>query len=445
MNPFALLDFHLPHRFSLHGTESKYFDQVHVTKANDEHTTLQAVVGGDSPTCLKEEQSLCNTNNNNGGNCSPCNTMTNIRNNTLNNQSDGCCLTEEDSEILNCYYSSSMFLHVIARQELERFLQDSSSNSSKANTLEMIEMMTLYYSIKATCELQMGRMDKYEISGMKAMENLVKLSSTNLAIAGSYLNMCLLELWNDRFDIAKLYFAKVMTFKPYFENASEGQYEYKLLKDDLNISVKLLEYTLFNADVNNLHHLLFERFLVNLPTLFSYYRTGQALINEWNHILKNPHLINSSNCMQVHMLILTLLRDCKKYEEDTKGRSENLTLLYDFLESGITLALLSKCSEKTPMIEYTIESSAKRIVKSIKNPNFESAPFEVIIYLSFAAEHHLKRILQGVLSRDSMNYVEMLRDTLNAYKSLQSRFKIANFYYYGGVFQQVDLYFCNKA
>ena len=375
----------------------------------------------------------------------PCNYSMNFKRRAkfINNNR----LKDEDVAILDVYYTESGY-HMVSRTELEQFLLESYKCNGSYTTQDMKEMIALYYSIKATCECQMGQIDKAELSAKQAKEYLSKVFDcyTSMKVAGTYLNMCFYELWFERLHTAKFYFQTLLFFKEALENSKEETKN--SIREHLIITITYLEETIFNIqDKKNLHERTFDRFLLTLPTLFSYLKTSDCMFgSDWDYYLKNPHLIDSTNCVQVNTLLQNLLRECKRYEQNNFGGNPVLDLYYDVMESGCTLALLSKTKEMNSMMDYVLERSATTIVNSINNPKFESMPFEILLHISFAAEYHLKKVREGIFmgSMNNCDYIEMLRTELRAYQTLQSRYKIAKTYFYGGIFKKLDDYFNNQ-
>ncbi|KAG2379268.1 hypothetical protein C9374_007407 [Naegleria lovaniensis] len=472
MNPFMLLDFHFPDDLFFESNQIVNFDDCN----NDNELTMNVEWMSNSQAVEKKEGETTSSSSNVENDFSPiscdscrsqhrkcdrkkptchacqlrgtpCNytTTTNCKRKPKATQNN-TCLKEEDVAILDLYFVEPCY-QMVSRQELEQFLLSSNKQSSSPNSdtrtfsnNEMKELAALYYSIKATCECQMGQVEKSEQSAKQAKEHLSQVfdSYSSLRVACSYLNLCLYELWFERLDTSKFYFHILLFFKEGLKNDPSQDEKHKAI---FMTAIYYLEHTIFNTqDKKNLHEMTFERFLIAIPAVFTYFKTDQLSESnhDWEYYLKNPHLIDSTNCMEVNALVQTLFNEAKRYEQVVFGNSSLVDLYYEFAENGCRIALLSKCSNRTPMIEYTIESSAQSIVNAIRNPKFNMLPFDMLLHISFAAEYHFQKVIKAEVKRNITNDLEMLKTELKAYHLLQSRYKIAKFYFYGGVFKKIE-------
>ncbi|EFC39621.1 predicted protein [Naegleria gruberi] len=357
-------------------------------------------------------------------------------------------IKHEDVTILDYYFSG---FKIMERKELEQFLiSHYKSNNSSSYNKEMNEMAALYYSIKASCECQMGNIEKSEKSAKQAKDYLSKVfdshSSTRVAI--TYLNMCFYEWWFERLDVSKFYFQILLFYKQNLivENCTTTKLLISL--------IQILECAIFNVEKSmDLYPLSFERFLEILPDTFTYFMDDcKDEYNDCYQILKHPHLIDSSNCMELNTFVQTLISECKNYEDETFGKSDTITMYYEIIKNGTTLGILSKYATVTPMVEFTLDRCAKSIVKLISNPNVIILPIEILTHVSVAAEYHYKKTQQQqpsgiVFPKDSRvsNYVEMLKIELKTYKLFASRYKIVKRYYYEGIFKTIDEYLLHQS
>ncbi|EFC37282.1 hypothetical protein NAEGRDRAFT_81991 [Naegleria gruberi] len=337
----------------------------------------------------------------------------------------------ERLQIVDFYFEVACFAHpIVSRSELEKFVEISALVEGEFDTPFMNEMAALFYSIKTVCEITQGKQPDETASIAKRYLSNSFANYSSFYIAGAYFHMCIYELLQERLDKAQLYFRILLFFKQsLFKNPNASLNEYQL---NVKKAIFYLEKIVFKVDQNVKQIMTVEDFLDIIPDLFVFNST--SLPAGWDACLKQP--ITSENCLEVWTLVELILTQAKIHTP-FKTNPELSDLYYRLAENGSRIALLSKKTTKSSIIELSIEASAFYIAQSLDHPRFSLLPFEVLLHVSYAAEYHLQKVDSGIITNNGINYLDLLRKELHAYNSLKSKYRIVAFHF-SQVFEKIE-------
>lgn len=252
---------------------------------------------------------------------------------------------EQDYNMIDFYFNLASYgLPMVGRDELKSFLTLLVENGGEIPNNEdkqVLEMAALFYSIKAICECFTGTMEDAEKAATKSKNYLSHVFDRHwsVLVVACYYYLCWFDFMVGKVESSQFYRQILKFAKEKFEKSTRQLSNFE--RNAYECICHVDEF-MFNEE-GEVRVMNFELFIQSIPRMYIFDKS--SLPNGWNYYMKNPHLIDSTNCFEVWTMLEMILHESRENDlELIPNFAELINLFYNITENGTRLGILSKAS-----------------------------------------------------------------------------------------------------